>query len=196
VGRSGSGGSASGSGTLVSYNLEHDQIDDEAVDDFIDRKAVPEDGEEEDGSEPKSPLESPIEAMETETVSSDDDFSSPSSLKGTKLPAEPGGKCNAKLQEKFAKMYESKQAGRLNMNEIIQTKKMFRNPSIYEKLISHLNIDEFGTNYPEVKISKLFRSYLLLDLENLLSFTSGLCIYPFRKSTIRTSGQNPHTMTS
>merc|ERR1719333_488970 len=33
-------------------------------------------------------------------------------------------------------------------NKIIQTKKAFRNPSIYEKLILHCDIDEFGTNFP------------------------------------------------
>jgi hypothetical protein len=49
-------------------------------------------------------------------------------------------------------MYEGKVKGQLNMNDVIQTMKMFRNPSIYEKLISHLDIDEFGTNYPEVSL--------------------------------------------
>jgi len=33
-------------------------------------------------------------------------------------------------------------------NRIIQGKKAFRNPSIYEKLIIHCNIDELGTNFP------------------------------------------------
>jgi len=35
-----------------------------------------------------------------------------------------------------------------NYNRVIQSKKAFRNPSIYEKLIIHLNIDELGTNFP------------------------------------------------
>jgi len=33
-------------------------------------------------------------------------------------------------------------------NRVIQDKKAFRNPSIYEKLIIHCNIDELGTNFP------------------------------------------------
>lgn len=36
------------------------------------------------------------------------------------------------------------------MNYIIQRKKEFRNPSIYEKLIQFCAIDELGTNYPKV----------------------------------------------
>lgn len=35
------------------------------------------------------------------------------------------------------------------MNYIIQRKKEFRNPSIYEKLIQFCAIDELGTNYPK-----------------------------------------------
>lgn len=36
----------------------------------------------------------------------------------------------------------------MDMNKLIQERKEFRNPSIYEKLIEFCEIDEFGTNYP------------------------------------------------
>ena len=34
--------------------------------------------------------------------------------------------------------------GRWNLNTVIQNNKAFRNPSIYSKLIDHMNIDELG----------------------------------------------------
>ena len=36
----------------------------------------------------------------------------------------------------------------VDYNRVIQNKKAFRNPSIYDKLIIHCNIDELGTNFP------------------------------------------------
>merc|ERR1712024_147361 len=36
-----------------------------------------------------------------------------------------------------------------DMNAVIQSKKAFRNPSIYEKLIQFCAIDEHGTNFPK-----------------------------------------------
>ncbi|PIK62387.1 putative SAP30-binding protein isoform X1 [Apostichopus japonicus] len=61
------------------------------------------------------------------------------------LPPEPRGRCSKKLQDKIAKYYRKN----LDMNASIQSRKDFRNPSIYEKLISYLGIDELGTNYPK-----------------------------------------------
>lgn len=40
-------------------------------------------------------------------------------------------------------------------NAAIQRRKDFRNPSIYEKLIQHLEIDEIGSNFPKVIRLKL-----------------------------------------
>lgn len=40
---------------------------------------------------------------------------------------------------------------KLDMNKVIQERKDFRNPSIYEKLIQYCGINEFGTNYPPEK---------------------------------------------
>jgi hypothetical protein len=65
-----------------------------------------------------------------------------------KLPPEPLGRCSNNLQEKIARYNQKKQREGLDMNVIIQRKKGFRNPSIYEKLISYCGIDELGTNYP------------------------------------------------
>lgn len=51
------------------------------------------------------------------------------------LPPEPPGRCSKILQEKIAKMIEKKKNG-MNVNEYIQNKKAFRNPSIYDKLVT------------------------------------------------------------
>jgi len=45
-------------------------------------------------------------------------------------------------------MYRRKTEEGYDYNKIIQTKKAFRNPSIYEKLIEFCDIDELGTNFP------------------------------------------------
>ncbi|XP_036598275.1 SAP30-binding protein-like [Trichosurus vulpecula] len=66
-----------------------------------------------------------------------------------KIPPEPPGKCSNHLQEKIQKLYERKIKEGTDMNYIIQRKKEFRNPSIYEKLIQYCSIDELGTNYPK-----------------------------------------------
>lgn len=67
---------------------------------------------------------------------------------GVKLPPEPSGQCSRELQEKIERMWKRKLEDRTDYNYMIQHKKAFRNPSIYEKLILHLDIDELGTNFP------------------------------------------------
>lgn len=67
---------------------------------------------------------------------------------GFALPPEPKGKCPQELQDKIIKMYESMRTKNMDMNKVIQGRKEFRNPSIYEKLIQYCDIDELGTNYP------------------------------------------------
>jgi len=67
---------------------------------------------------------------------------------GVKLPPEPSGHCSKDLQEKFEDLHRKKTEQGKDMNQIIMNKKAFRNPSIYEKLILHCNIDELGTNFP------------------------------------------------
>ncbi|XP_066443917.1 SAP30-binding protein isoform X1 [Eleutherodactylus coqui] len=66
-----------------------------------------------------------------------------------RIPPEPAGRCSNNLQEKIHKLYERKLKEGTDMNQIIQKKKEFRNPSIYEKLIQFCSIDELGTNYPK-----------------------------------------------
>merc|ERR1712192_249241 len=51
-------------------------------------------------------------------------------------------------QEKIEKAWKNKVERGTDYNRVIQDKKAFRNPSIYEKLIIHCNIDELGTNFP------------------------------------------------
>lgn len=67
------------------------------------------------------------------------------------LPQEPIGRCPSDLQEKITRLYESMIIRKIDMNFSIQQRKQFRNPSIYEKLIDHLDIEEIGTNYPPVR---------------------------------------------
>ncbi|EPQ18973.1 SAP30-binding protein [Myotis brandtii] len=53
------------------------------------------------------------------------------------------------VRDKIQKLYERKMKEGMDMNYMIQRKKEFRNPSIYEKLIQFCAIDELGTNYPK-----------------------------------------------
>lgn len=60
------------------------------------------------------------------------------------IPPEPAGHCSQELQEKITKWYEKMQNQQLDMNAVIQKRKDFRNPSIYEKLIQFCDLDELG----------------------------------------------------
>lgn len=64
------------------------------------------------------------------------------------LPPEAKGKCPQQIQDNITKMYEKMRTHNMDMNKVIQERKEFRNPSIYEKLIQFCDIDELGTNYP------------------------------------------------
>ena len=66
---------------------------------------------------------------------------------GVTIPPEPSGQCPVELQEKINKLHRKMESG-VNMNEVIQQRKDFRNPSIYEKLIQFCSINELATNYP------------------------------------------------
>ena len=68
---------------------------------------------------------------------------------GGSLPPEPQGLCSPKIQESVNKAMQKKLQYGYDMNEVIQRKKAFRNPSIYEKLIQFCDIDETGTNLPK-----------------------------------------------
>ena len=68
-------------------------------------------------------------------------------LSGVRLPPEPQGRCSNTLQAKIVSLLQKKAVG-VDLGESIQNRKDFRNPSIYEKLVSFCNLDEFGSNYP------------------------------------------------
>lgn len=63
------------------------------------------------------------------------------------LPPEPTGRCSNELQEKIGRLYDKMLSTGIDNNYVIQQRKDFRNPSIYEKLIAFCNINEFGTNF-------------------------------------------------
>lgn len=69
-----------------------------------------------------------------------------------KLPEAPKEQCSQRLQEKIAKVYTRMTHYGYNINDDIQNNKKFKNPSIYEKLIEHYDIDEFGSSFPSVVI--------------------------------------------
>lgn len=74
---------------------------------------------------------------------------------GFNLPPEVKGKCPGELQDKINLLYEKMKHSNMDMNRVIQERKEFRNPSIYEKLIQFCDINEFGTNYPPEKYDPL-----------------------------------------
>ena len=69
-------------------------------------------------------------------------------LSGVCLPPEPQGRCSNSLQDKITTLLKKKAMG-IDLNESIQNRKDFRNPSIYEKLVNFCKLDEFGSNYPD-----------------------------------------------
>ncbi|CAF1119163.1 unnamed protein product [Rotaria sp. Silwood1] len=66
-----------------------------------------------------------------------------------RIPPEPIKGCSAKLEKKFEDYYKRFKKTGVDQNVRIQELKDFRNPCMYEKMISHLNIDEIGTNFPQ-----------------------------------------------
>ncbi|CAK1553131.1 unnamed protein product [Leptosia nina] len=87
-------------------------------------------------------------SMETDTDDAVQRSDADDSQDGVIIPAEPQGKCPKELQDTIAKFYNRMLTEGLDMNKIIQDKKNFRNPSIYEKLIQFCDINELDTNYP------------------------------------------------
>lgn len=70
-------------------------------------------------------------------------------LNSVQLPPEPPGHCSKALQDKVIALLQKEQRLGLDLNQHLQARKDFRNPSIYEKLVTALNLDEFGTNFPD-----------------------------------------------
>lgn len=67
---------------------------------------------------------------------------------GFELPPEPKGKLDPKLQETVSNINQKVKNSAFDLNQYIQEKKEFRNPSIYDKLIQFCNINELDTNFP------------------------------------------------
>ena len=65
----------------------------------------------------------------------------------SQLPPEPEGICNPSLQKYITELWTRQQETAYDMNAVIQSKKGFRNPSIYDKLIQHCGIDEHGKGF-------------------------------------------------
>ncbi len=51
-----------------------------------------------------------------------------------------------------------------SINDDIQKKKLYKNPSIYEKLIEVNKIDEFGSNFQNVNYYKYTNDFLVYFL--------------------------------
>lgn len=103
--------------------------------------------------EPTSPTAENQDDMRRLSMETDTDEAVPrsdpdDSEDGVSIPPEPPGKCPKELQETIAKFHSRMINEGLDMNKIIQEKKNFRNPSIYEKLIQFCDINELETNYP------------------------------------------------
>ncbi|KAI0988314.1 hypothetical protein GJ496_009839 [Pomphorhynchus laevis] len=64
------------------------------------------------------------------------------------IPPDNNELCSVRLERHIAGLYQKVQQTGKDMNASIQNSKDFRNPSIYEKLLSHLGIDEYGSNFP------------------------------------------------
>ncbi|EZA47222.1 hypothetical protein DMN91_001366 [Ooceraea biroi] len=93
------------------------------------------------GAERRSPSSRPGELLSDNSGEAVDPY-------GVTIPPEPQGQCPADLQDKITRLYRKMENDGLDMNVLIQQRKEFRNPSIYEKLIQFCSINELGTNYP------------------------------------------------
>lgn len=88
------------------------------------------------------------EAKEPETSEPEDKHAKHVKKYGFTLPPEPKAKPDPKLQETISNIYQKIKISDFDLNQYIQAEKKFRNPSIYDKLIQFLEINELGTNFP------------------------------------------------
>ncbi|CAF1437477.1 unnamed protein product [Rotaria sp. Silwood1] len=65
-----------------------------------------------------------------------------------RIPPESTKRCSTNFQEKFEEYKRFKKTD-VDHNVRIQELKDFRNPYMYERMISYLDIDEIGTNFPQ-----------------------------------------------
>ncbi|XP_047117252.1 SAP30-binding protein isoform X1 [Schistocerca piceifrons] len=104
-------------------------------------ETVVSDDDEEGGQRVSVGSEEPEDGGETPAAN-------PADVNDVILFSEPKGRCSNELQEKISRLHEKMMSSGLDMNHVIQQRKDFRNPSIYEKLIQFCSINELGTNYP------------------------------------------------
>lgn len=65
------------------------------------------------------------------------------------LPPIPPGHCKPVLQAKIVQLLHKRKQRNIGLNKSVQNRKDFRNPSIYDKLVSFLGLDELGSNYEQ-----------------------------------------------
>lgn len=92
-----------------------------------------------------NPSEEVKEAKESECAETEDRLAK---KYGFQLPPESSAKPDPKLQETISNIYQKIKNSDYDLNQFIQGRKDFRNPSIYDKLIQFCNINELGTNFP------------------------------------------------
>ncbi|KAF8384893.1 hypothetical protein PRIPAC_74035, partial [Pristionchus pacificus] len=63
------------------------------------------------------------------------------------IPPAPDTPVDAAVEDRFRVMFERKAKGH-SINQDIQNRKAFKNPSIYEMFIEQFEIKEFGSNFP------------------------------------------------
>lgn len=159
-----------GESGLVSYTAQGDEIEDEEG--VVGLDGGKEEGEKsDDGSDDggEKNVEEGEEAADLDPISMIEelvpdwmkgvDFSEPNSLatllhkvkpkkEDIVLPPPSKKKCPKDLQEKFERHHAAVKMGK-DLVKLIESKTEYRNPSIYDKLVQHLHINEKGTNFPK-----------------------------------------------
>lgn len=131
---------------LVSnYGIDDEEEDDMSISSSEDDD---EDDVEEEGEEAPEKRVDRSTSLNSEQASSLSRSMLNKSFDEIEIPPAPAGKCSNKLQDKIAGLFDKMRREGLDMNAKIQRRKDFRNPSIYEKLIEFIGIDEKGSNYP------------------------------------------------
>ena len=146
------------SAPLVAY-IEDDEMNESRLDDSVFAAPPEEYGDTQGGASSTPGSHSQTDSLSlvevTEGTESENAFDPEGDpplflpLNNVQLPPEPPGRCSKALQDKVIALLEKEQRLGLDLNQHLQGRKDFRNPSIYEKLVTALSLDEFGTNFPE-----------------------------------------------
>lgn len=135
------------------------------------------------------------EAMEPDTSESEDKHAKHVKKYGFTLPPEPKAKPDPKLQETISNIYQKIKISDFDLNQYIQAEKKFRNPSIYDKLIQFLEINELGTNFPpeiyDVRIILIRYNFYWVSLTSFLGvhLRSRIILWGTRQSSKGRDGQ-------